>query len=112
MKKSKIPKSNDPVKILRMISREDEFERNGGGQWVAKNRIWKDKTKYDRKKQKKSLRDISNSFSFYLLVRLKQIIFNAINLKSITFSFCCCMSSTNQISQLSLPYIIFSCLFS
>ena len=58
MKKSKIPKSNDPVKILRMISREDEFERNGGGQWVAKNRIWKDKTKYDRKKQKKSLRDI------------------------------------------------------
>ena len=52
MKKSKIPKSNDPVKILRMISREDEFERNGGGQWVAMNRVFKAKSKYDRKRDK------------------------------------------------------------
>ena len=68
MKKSKIPKSNDPVKILRMISREDEFERNGGGQWVAKNRVWKDKSKYDRKKQKKSLRDSLKLFFFFLYI--------------------------------------------
>lgn len=55
-----------------MISREDEFERNGGGQWVAKNRVWKDKTKYDRKKQKKSLRDISQTlFLFCILVNIK-----------------------------------------
>ena len=70
MKKSKIPKSNDPVKILRMISREDEFERNGGGQWVAKNRVWKDKTKYDRKKQKKSLRDISQTLFFLVSIKV------------------------------------------
>ena len=68
MKKSKIPKSNDPVKILRMISREDEFERNGGGQWVAKNRVWKDKTKYDRKKQKKESEGHLRLFLFFFLV--------------------------------------------
>ena len=55
-------KSNDPVKILRMISRNDEFERNGGGQWVAVNRIHKDKSKYDRKRNKKELKDDFNSF--------------------------------------------------
>lgn len=57
MKKSKLTKSNDPVKILRMISRNDQMERNGGGQFVAVNRVWKDKSKYDRKAYKKGLRD-------------------------------------------------------
>lgn len=66
MKKSKIPKSNDPVKILRMISREDEFERNGGGQWVAKNRVWKDKTKYDRKKAKKEFEGFSQTLFLFI----------------------------------------------
>lgn len=64
MKKSKLTKSNDPVKILRMISRNEQMERNGGGQFVAVNRVWKDKKKYDRKTFKKGLRDISQS-SFY-----------------------------------------------
>lgn len=64
MKKSKITKSNDPVKILRMISRNEQIERNGGGQFVAVNRIWKNKKKYDRKAFKKGLRDISQSFLF------------------------------------------------
>ena len=49
MKKSKRTKSNDPAKILKMISRDEQFERNGGGQWVAMNRVFKDKSKYDRK---------------------------------------------------------------
>ena len=62
MKKSKITKSNDPVKILRMISRNDQMERNGGGQFVSVNRIWKDKSKYDRKAYKKGLRDELNPF--------------------------------------------------
>ena len=53
MKKSKRTKSNDdPAKILKMISRDEQFERNGGGQWVAMNRVFKDKSKYDRKRDK------------------------------------------------------------
>lgn len=64
MKKSKLTKSNDPVKILRMIARNDQMERNGGGQFVAVNRVWKDKSKYDRKALKKGLRNELNPFSF------------------------------------------------
>lgn len=52
MKKSKPTKSNDPVKILRMISRDEELERNDG-KWVAMNRIYKDRKKYDRKRDKR-----------------------------------------------------------
>lgn len=70
MKKSKITKSNDPVKILRMISRNDEFERNGGGQWVAMNKVFKDKSKYDRKRNKKELKDDFNSFFFYTITNI------------------------------------------
>jgi len=62
MKKSKRPKSTDPIKILRWLSRDDEFERNGGGQWVAKDRPWKNKKKYDRKINKKDLGNILKSF--------------------------------------------------
>lgn len=62
MKKSKRPKSTDPVKILRWLSRDDEFERNGGGQWVCKDRPWKNKKKYDRKVNKKDLGNILKSF--------------------------------------------------
>lgn len=65
-RKSKIPKSNDPKKILRMLSREDEFIRNGGGQWVAKDRAWKNKKKYDRKSYKKGLREILKPFSVFI----------------------------------------------
>ena len=62
MKKSKLTKSNNPVKILRMIARNDQMERNGGGQFVAVNRVWKDKKKYDRKAYKKGLRRELNPF--------------------------------------------------
>lgn len=63
MKKSKLTKSNVPAKILRMIARNEQMERNGGGQFVAVNRVWKDKSKYDRKAFKKGLREILNPFS-------------------------------------------------
>lgn len=66
MKKSKLTKSNDPVKILRMISRNEQIERNGGGQFVAVNRVWKDKSKYDRKAYKKGLRNELNPFLFLI----------------------------------------------
>lgn len=56
MKKSKRTKSNDPVKILRMISRDEELERNDG-KWVAMNRVYKDKSKYDRKVAKRETRN-------------------------------------------------------
>ena len=52
MKKSKRTKSTDPVKILRMISRDEELERNDG-KWIAMNRIYKNKKKYDRKRDRK-----------------------------------------------------------
>lgn len=58
--KSKRTKSNSAVKILRMISRDEQIERNGGGQFVAVNRPYKNKKKYDRKVERRSLRDIMN----------------------------------------------------
>lgn len=64
MKKSKIPKTNNPFKILKMISREEEFERNGGGQWIAKDRPYKNKKKYNRRDQKKGIRQELMPFSF------------------------------------------------
>ena len=48
MKKSKLTKSNDPAKILRMIARNEQMERNGGGQFVAVNRVWKNKKKQEK----------------------------------------------------------------
>ena len=47
MKKSVRTKSNDPSKILRMISRDEELERNDG-KWVAMNRAYKNHKKYDK----------------------------------------------------------------
>ena len=56
MKKSKPTKSNEQYKILRMIARDEQFERNGGGQFVAMNRAFRNKSKYNRKDKKKELR--------------------------------------------------------
>ena len=64
MKKSKTTKSNQIHKILRMISRDEQFERNGGGQFVSMNRVYKDKSKYNRNDKKKELRNDLNSFLF------------------------------------------------
>lgn len=60
------PKTNEPNKILRWISRNEQMERNGGGQFVAVNRIFKDKKKYDRKKAKQETRKASCFFYRYL----------------------------------------------
>lgn len=66
MRKSKMPKTNDPFKILKMISREEEFERNGGGQWVSKDRHHKNKKKYNRKDEKRGMRkNLISLFDFY-----------------------------------------------
>ena len=65
MKYCKITKSNEPHKILRMLSREEEMERNDG-KWVAMNKVFKDKKKYDRKENKKDLRNELKSFNFFL----------------------------------------------
>ena len=64
MKYCKITKSNEPHKILRMLSREDEMERNDG-KWVAMNKVFKDKKKYDRKENKKDLRAELKPFLFF-----------------------------------------------
>ena len=64
MKYCKITKSNEPHKILRMLSREEEMERNDG-KWVAVNKTFKDKKKYDRKESKKDLRIELKSFGFF-----------------------------------------------
>ena len=52
MKKSKLTKSNDMAKIIKMISRDEQFERNGGGQFVSTHKVYKNKKKYDRKRDK------------------------------------------------------------
>jgi hypothetical protein len=65
MKKSKPTKSNEQYKILRMIARDEELERNQG-KWVAMNRIFRDKSKYNRKDKKKELRKDLSSYFFYL----------------------------------------------
>lgn len=48
MKKSVRTKSNSPDKIIKMISRDEELERNDG-KWVAKDRPHKNKKLYNRK---------------------------------------------------------------
>ncbi len=51
MKKSKIPKSNAMDKIIKMISRNEQMERNGC-QWVATHRVHKSKKQYSRRRFK------------------------------------------------------------
>lgn len=46
-----------------MISRNEELERNQG-KWVAMNRAFKNKKKYNRKDKKKELRNNLNSYFF------------------------------------------------
>lgn len=64
MKSKNIPKEINPSKIIRWVSRNNEIERNGGGQFVSMNRVYKDKSKYNRNDKKKELRNDLNSFLF------------------------------------------------
>lgn len=70
MKMSKPTKSTEQYKILRMLSRNEQFERNGGGQFVSMNRVYKDKSKYNRNDKKKELRNNLNSY-FFIYARFK-----------------------------------------
>ena len=40
------------IKAMKKANRELQFERNGGGQWIAVNRPHKNKKKYNRKRDK------------------------------------------------------------
>ena len=53
MKKSKITKSNAMEKIIKMISRNEQMDRNGGGQWVSTHRVHRSKKQYSRKRFKR-----------------------------------------------------------
>ena len=70
MKMSKPTKSTEQYKILRMLSRNEQIERNGGGQFVSMNRVYKDKSKYNRNDKKKELRNNLNSY-FFIYERFK-----------------------------------------
>lgn len=55
MGKKKKKKNNiqeDVIKAMRKANREIELERNGG-RWIAVNRPYKNKKKYDRKRDSK-----------------------------------------------------------
>jgi hypothetical protein len=52
-----------------MISRDEQMERNGGGQFVSMNRVYKDKSKYNRNDNKKEFRNDLNSI--FLLLNLE-----------------------------------------
>jgi len=58
MKYSKTTKSNSMDKIIKQVSRDISFDRNGGGQWVSMNRPHKNKKKYNRKDAKRELRTL------------------------------------------------------
>lgn len=61
-KKKKTIISDDVVKALNRANRELQFERNGGGQFVATNKVHRNKKKYDRKREKKIDFDFSLFF--------------------------------------------------
>ena len=72
---SKPTKSTEQYKILRMLSRNEQFERNGGGQFVSMNRVYKDKSKYNRNDKKKELRNNLNSyFLLFFMIPLLSIL--------------------------------------
>lgn len=74
--KTKKKNINDSViKAMKKANRELQFERNGGGQWVAVNRPHKNKKKYNRKRDK-------NNYDFscpFFLCKIRQFV------KSISF---------------------------
>ncbi len=68
MKKSKLTKSNDPVKILRMISRNEELQRRDGK--FQHQLICKNKRKYDRNNSKRELGNIKELDSHFLFLNI------------------------------------------
>ena len=69
MKKSKQTKSNEQFKILRMISRDLELERNDG-KFISITRPFKNKKKYNRNDKKRELRkDLGSLYCFIIKTR-------------------------------------------
>ena len=67
MKLSKPTKSNDQAVIIKMISRNEELERNQG-KFVSKDTPHRNKKKYHRHLQKNDLRkELSSHFYFVSL---------------------------------------------
>ena len=77
MKKSKQTKSNEQFKILRMISRDLELERNDG-KFVSITRPFKNKKKYNRNDKKRELR--KNLGSLYCFIIKTRYIFVSMTL--------------------------------
>jgi len=59
-----IPKSDKQSDIIKFVSRNESFERNGGGQFVSITKIHRNKKKYNRNDKKKELRNNLNSYFF------------------------------------------------
>ena len=69
MKKSKQTKSNEQFKILRMIARDLELERNDG-KFVSVTKPFKNKKKYNRNDKKRELRkDLGSLYCFIIKTR-------------------------------------------
>ncbi len=77
MKKSKQTKSNEQFKILRMISRDLELERNDG-KFVSVTKPFKNKKKYNRNDKKRELR--KNLGSLYCFIIKTRYIFVSMTL--------------------------------
>ena len=77
MKKSKQTKSNEQFKILRMIARDLELERNDG-KFVSVTRPFKNKKKYNRNDEKRELR--KNLGSLYCFIIKTRYIFVSMTL--------------------------------
>lgn len=82
MKSKNIPKEINPSKIIRWVSRNNEIERNGGGQFVSMNRVYKDKSKYNRKDNKREFR--KNLDSHFLWHKIWIFNFFYISLQKLT----------------------------
>ena len=54
MKKSKKQAENTVLKAFKKANREIGFERNGGGQFVSTTKVFKNKKKYDRNREKRN----------------------------------------------------------
>lgn len=53
-----------------MLSRDEELERNQG-KWIAMNRVFKNKVKYNRKDKNKELRKELSSFLLFRILQIK-----------------------------------------
>lgn len=64
---------SDVIKALRRAEREIQFERNGNYHpWVAQTVVYKNKKKYDRKRDRKNFKfDSDGLLSFIFLTKIE-----------------------------------------